>query len=123
MAPRALVVRQLFFEIDLHGTLTVLAFAAIPLAVHKVAAIAVHFTYRGLQVMHIAFHLAINRIFSAVFTTAFLPALTLVAELPCGNNMFPLYAAGAVFIFAHPVPARLQIHDAFLPCQLILHPQ
>lgn len=38
----ALVVRQLFFEIDLHGALTVLAFAAIPLAVHKVAAIAIH---------------------------------------------------------------------------------
>ena len=31
-----------FFEIDLHGALTVLAFAAIPLAVHKVAAIAIH---------------------------------------------------------------------------------
>ncbi len=33
-----------FFEIDLHGALTVLAFAAIPLAVHKVAAIAIHLT-------------------------------------------------------------------------------
>ena len=33
-----------FFEIDLHGALTVLAFTAIPLAVHKVAAIAIHLT-------------------------------------------------------------------------------
>lgn len=73
--------------------------------------------------MHIAFHLAIDRIFSAVFTSTVLPALALVTELPGGNDMFPLYAAGAVFIFAHLIAARLQINNAFLPCQLILHPQ
>lgn len=73
--------------------------------------------------MHIAFHLAIDRIFSAVFTSTVLPALALVTELPGGNDVFPLYAAGAVFIFAHLIAARLQINNAFLPCQLILHPQ
>src|SRR5699024_10217394 len=63
--------------------------------------------------MHIAFHLAIDRIFSAVFTSTVLPALALVTELPGGNDMFPLYAAGAVFIFAHLIAARLQINNAF----------
>ena len=63
--------------------------------------------------MHIAFHLAIDRIFGAVFTSTVLPALALVTELPGGNDVFPLYAAGAVFIFAHLIAARLQINNAF----------
>lgn len=45
MAPRARAGGSAtFLEIDLHGALTVLAFTAIPLAVHKVAAIAIHLT-------------------------------------------------------------------------------
>ncbi len=46
MAPRARAGGSAAFslKIDLHGALTVLAFAAIPLAVHKVAAIAIHLT-------------------------------------------------------------------------------
>lgn len=46
MAPRARAGGSATFslEIDLHGALTVLAFTAIPLAVHKVAAIAIHLT-------------------------------------------------------------------------------
>ncbi len=67
MAPRARQGRRHFiFKIDLHGALAVLAFTAVPLAVHKVAAIAIHFSHRRLQVVHIAFHLAVFRIFGAV---------------------------------------------------------
>ncbi len=70
------------FKIDFHGALTVLTLTTVPLAVHKVAAIAVHLAYRGLQVMHIAFDFAVHRIFRAVLPSAILPALALVAELP-----------------------------------------
>ena len=41
---RAGVAWQLFLKSTFGGALTVLAFAAIPLAVHKVAAIAIHLT-------------------------------------------------------------------------------
>ena len=63
--------------------------------------------------MHIAFHLAIFRIFGAVFTSTILPALALVAELPRRNHMFPFDPAGAVLVFTHFVAARFQIDNAF----------
>ena len=63
--------------------------------------------------MHIAFYLAINRIFGAVFTSAILPALALVAKLPGRNDMFPFNAAGAVFVFTHLIAAGLKVNDPF----------
>jgi hypothetical protein len=73
--------------------------------------------------VHIAFHLAVFRIFGAVFTSAILPALALMAELPCRNHVFPFNPAGAVFIFTHFIAAGFQIDNPFFPCQLILQPQ
>ena len=103
------------FKIDLHGALAVLAFTAVPLAVHKVAAIAIHFSHRRLQVVHIAFHLAVFRIFGAVFTSTLMPALTLMAELPCRHYVLPFNPAGAVLIFTHFIAAGFQIDNAFFP--------
>ena len=102
------------FEINLHAALTVLAFATVPLTVHKVTAVAVNLTDGGLQVMHIAFHFAIFRIFGAVFSATVLPALALMAKLPRRHDVFPLDPAGAVFIFTDFIAAGLQIDDAFL---------
>jgi hypothetical protein len=108
------VARPFFFKIDFHGALTVLAFAAVPLAIHKVTAIAVHFSDRRLQVMHIAFDFAVHRIFGAVLPSAILPALALVPKLPGGHYVFPLNPAGAVFIFTHFIAAGLKVNDTFL---------
>ncbi len=117
MAPRARAggLGDFIFKIDLHGALAVLAFTAVPLAVHKVAAIAIHFSHRRLQVVHVAFHLAVFRIFGAVFTSTLLPALTLMAELPCRHYVLPFNPAGAVLIFTHFIAAGFQIDNAFFP--------
>ncbi len=111
---------ELRFKIHFHGALPVLTFAAVPLAIHKVAAIAIHFANRGLQVMHIAFHFAVDRVFSAVFSPAVLPALALMTELPGGDNVLPLNASGAILVFTHLIAAGLQVYDAFftLPADL-----
>src|SRR5690606_4776981 len=71
---------EFLFEVDFHCALAILAVAPVPLAVHKVGTVAVDFAHRGLQVMHITFYLAINRVFGAVFTSAVLPALTLMTK-------------------------------------------
>jgi len=52
-----------------------LAFATVPLAVHKVIAVAIHFANCRLQVMQVGFDLAIARVFGAAFAPAVLPAL------------------------------------------------
>ncbi|MNI69170.1 hypothetical protein D3C73_1249040 [compost metagenome] len=65
----------LIFEVHFHRALAVLALAAFPLAVHKVITIAVHFTYRRLQIVQIGFDLAVTGVFIAVFAPALLPAL------------------------------------------------
>src|SRR5690606_12456405 len=102
------------FEIDLHGALTVLAFATVPLAVHEVSAVAIDLTHGGLQVVHIAVHLAVDRIFCAIFTSTVLPALALVAKLPGRNNVLPAYSAGAILVLADLIAAGSTIHDPLL---------
>ena len=102
-------------KINFHRTLAVLTFTAVPLAVHKVGTIAIDLTDRWLQVMHVAFHLAIFRVFGAVFAPAVLPALTLMAELPCRHYVLPFNPAGAVLIFTHFIAAGFQIDNAFFP--------
>lgn len=101
MAPRARAggSATFLFEVDLHGALPILTLATVPLAVHEVSAIAIYLTHRRLQVMHVAFHFAIDRIFGAVFTPSVLPALTLMTKLPGGDNVLPFNSTGAVFIF------------------------
>lgn len=46
---------QLIPEVDLHRALTVLLVSIVPLAVHTVAAVAVHLTNRRLQVVQVGF--------------------------------------------------------------------
>ncbi|MPN39095.1 hypothetical protein SDC9_186621 [bioreactor metagenome] len=91
-----------------------MTFATVPLAVHEVTAIAIHLTDGGLQVVHVAFHFAIDRIFGAVFPSTFLPALALVAKLPCRNDVFPFDSAGAILVLSHFVAAGVEIDDPLL---------
>lgn len=67
--------RLFILEVHLHRALPVLAFTAVPLTVHEVIAVAVHFADRRLQVVQIGFYLAIGGVFVAVLAAAVLPAL------------------------------------------------
>ncbi|MNI82845.1 hypothetical protein D3C73_1396000 [compost metagenome] len=66
-----------------------------------------------MQVVHVAFHLAIDRIFGAIFTSTVLPALALMTKLPGRNHVFPFNTAGAVFVFPHFIAAGFEVNDPF----------
>lgn len=124
MAPRARAgARPVCFEIDLHFTLAILAFAAVPLAVHKVSTVAIHFANRRLKVVQIGLDLAVTGIFRALFAAAILPALTLVAERPGRHHVFPFDAIRPVGIFTHLIATGGEVRHAFFPFQWILQPQ
>ena len=91
-----------------------MAFTAVPLAVHEVIAVAVHFADRRLQVVQIGFYLAIGGVFVAVLAPAVLPALQLVAELPGRHHVFPLDALRALGVFTHLIATAGEIRDALL---------
>ena len=51
---------------------------------------------------------------SAVLTSAILPALTLVAELPSWNHVFPLNTGSALLLFSHLITTAVEVGDTFL---------
>ncbi len=106
-----------FFKINLHTAPAVLTFATVPLAVHA-AAIAIDFANRRLQVVHIAFHLTIDRIWRSFYVRH--PASTGADGQNChaGTTCSHSMRAGAALLYA-PYSRRIQGQRSFLPCQLI----
>ncbi|MNR15967.1 hypothetical protein D3C85_1325300 [compost metagenome] len=61
--------------------------------------------------MQIGLGLLVGRIVPrTVLTSAFLPALALVTNLPGRNDVFPLDARGALGIFTRHVATRCEVH-------------
>ncbi len=104
---------QLIPEVDLHRALTVLLVSIVPLAVHKVAAVAVHLTNRRLQVVQVDFDTAIAALFGTVFMPAVLPALALMTKAPGRNHVLPLDAPGTISVFTYLVTAGCEVRHAF----------
>ena len=64
----------------------------------------------GYQVVQVGFSNFEHRVIAgAVFSPATLPALALMADLPGGNDMFPLDTCGTIGIFAWDVAAGFQV--------------
>ncbi|CDT18960.1 conserved membrane hypothetical protein [Vibrio coralliirubri] len=110
-------------EVDLHFTLAIAhAIHAIPLTEIVVRAITVYFTNGRCQVVKVGFHgFEYFVIASAVLATTILPTLTLVAELPSWNHMFPLNPTRSLLLFSDLITTAIKVGNAFLfvlPCNV-----
>ena len=103
------------YEVDFEVTLAVFSGFAFDHAELVVGSVAVGFANGGDQVVEVGFHELEGRVgLFAVLSATVLPALALVAEVPCRQNVFPFYPAGPVFILSGGIATRGEVHFGLL---------
>jgi len=79
----------------------------------EVAPIAIHLAYRWVEVEQVSFHRPEDWIVcDAILPPSVLPALTLMAYDPGGNDVFPLNTIGAILLSTSFIAARSGINRA-----------
>ena len=76
----------------------------------EVVSITVNLTNAGHQVVQVGFCHFVDRVVTgAIFSSAVLPALALMANLPGGNNVFPFNTRCTIGIFTRDVTAAFKV--------------
>ena len=98
------------FEVDLRQARAILARLCRQPAKTEIVAITINLANAGDQVMKVRFRNFVNRVIAgAVFSATVLPALTLMANLPGRNDMFPLDACCPVGIFTRDIATGFKV--------------